>query len=75
MRSQTLGLRIAGIIFGLVFLMHLLRVVLRVDVLVAGHEMPVWANVVGAIISGALSLWMWRLSAPRPGENVPKRAA
>ena len=64
MKSQTLGLRVAGTIFALACLAHLLRVVTRVDVLIAGHQIPLWTNMVGVVISGALSLWMWRISAP-----------
>lgn len=71
MRSQIVGLRIAAIIFELVFLAHLFRVLTRVDVLVAGHEVPVWANVVGAVISGALGWWMWKLS----GQSVSRKVA
>ena len=64
MKSQTLGLRVAGTIFALACLAHLLRVVTRVDVLVAGHQIPLWTNMVGVVISGALSLWLWQLSKP-----------
>jgi hypothetical protein len=63
MKSQTLGLRVAGTIFALICLVHLLRVVTRADVLIAGHQMPLWINMVGILIAGALSLWMWSLSA------------
>ena len=78
MKSQTLGLRVAGAIFGLFCLAHLLRVVTRVDVLIAGHQMPLWSNILGVVIAGALSLWMWRLSAApqaENAENVPTNAA
>jgi hypothetical protein len=64
MKSQVLGLRVAGAIFALFCLGHLLRLVTRADVLIAGHEMPLWVNMVGLLIAGGLSLWMWRLSAP-----------
>src|SRR5436190_21789654 len=63
MKSQTLGLRVAGTIFALVCLGHLWRVVTRAEVLIAGHQLPLWMNIAGALIAGALSLWMWRLSA------------
>ena len=64
MKSQTLGLRVAGTIFALICLGHLLRVVTRADLLIAGHQEPLWMSMVGGLIAGALSLWMWRLSAP-----------
>jgi len=63
MKSQILGLRVAGTIFALVCLAHLWRIITQADVLIAGWQMPVWLNVVGVLIAGGLSLWMWRLSA------------
>ena len=67
MKSQILGLRVAGTIFALVCLAHLWRVITRADVVIAGWQMPVWLNVVGVLIAGGLSLWMWRLSARAAG--------
>jgi hypothetical protein len=63
MKSQIFGLRVAGTIFALICLGHLLRIVTRADVLIAGHQLPLWINMVGILIAGALSLWMWRLAA------------
>jgi hypothetical protein len=67
MKSQILGLRVAGTLFALVCLGHLLRIITRADVVIAGWQMPVWLNVVGVLIAGGLSLWMWRLSARAAG--------
>lgn len=44
MNSQILGLRVAGTVFGLMALAQMLRLVIRPDVLVAGHAMPLWPN-------------------------------
>jgi len=63
MKSQIFGLRVAGTVFALVCLSHLLRIITQADVLIAGRQIPVWVNVVGVLIAGGLSLWMWRLSA------------
>jgi hypothetical protein len=63
MKSQIIGLRVAGTVFALVCLGHLLRIITQVDVLIGGQQIPVWVNVVGVLIAGGLSLWMWRLSA------------
>ena len=41
MNSQILGLKVAGVIFGLMCLAQLLRLVIRPAVLVAGHHVPV----------------------------------
>jgi hypothetical protein len=62
MKSQIIGLRVAGTVFALVCLGHFLRIITRVDVLIAEREIPVWVNAGGVLIAGSLSLWMWRLS-------------
>jgi hypothetical protein len=59
MKSQIFGLRVAGTVFALVCLSHLLRIITQADVLIAGRQI----NAVGVLIAGGLSLWMWRLSA------------
>jgi len=63
MSSPRTGLRVAAIIFGLVCLGHLWRLVQHVDVRLGPHDIPMWISVVGIIIAGGLSLWMWKLSA------------
>lgn len=62
MKSQILGLKIAGFVFGLMCLAQLLRLVMRPEVLVAGHQIPLWPSVLAFAILGALSLWMWKLA-------------
>jgi len=63
MNSQILGLRVAGTIFGLMCLAQLLRLVTRVEIFVAGHQIPLWPSALGVVIAGGLSLWMWKLSS------------
>jgi hypothetical protein len=63
MKSQIFGPRVAGTVFALVCLSHLLRIITQAGVLIAGRQIPVWVNAVGVLIAGGLSLWMWRLSA------------
>jgi hypothetical protein len=70
MKSQIFGLRVAGTIFALVCLGHLLRIITQAEVTVAGHELPLWVNTVGALIAAPLSLWMWRLSSVRSLPNA-----
>jgi len=62
MNSQILGLRVAGTIFGLGCLGQMLRLVARVEVLVAGHQVPLWPSAIAAVIAGGLSVWLWKLS-------------
>jgi hypothetical protein len=61
MNPQILGLRIASIIFGLMSLAQLARLVIRLEVLVAGHRMPLWPSALALVVLGGLSIWMWKL--------------
>jgi hypothetical protein len=63
MNAPVVGLRVASAIFGLMCLAQLLRLVTRVEVLVAGHQMPLWPNAVAFVILGGLSIWLWWLSS------------
>ncbi len=63
MNSRIVGLRVAGATFGLVCVLHVLRLFLAVDVIVAGRHLPMWMSVAGAIFTGVLSIWFWRLSS------------
>jgi hypothetical protein len=62
MNSRILGLRVAGTIFGLMCLAQLLRLMTRAQVFVAGHQLPLWASLLAAVILGGLSLWLLKLS-------------
>jgi hypothetical protein len=63
MNSQSVGLRVASVVFGLVCLAQLARLVTQVEVMVAGRVFPLWPNAVAAVVAGGLCLWMWRLSS------------
>ena len=62
MSQQTLGLRVAGTVFGIVAAGHLLRLATRVEVVIAGWEVPLGINALGVLIAGGLCIWLWRLS-------------
>ena len=62
MNSQTTGLRVASVVFGLMAIAQLARLLIRPDVLVAGYSMPLWPSALALIILGGLSFWMWKLA-------------
>jgi hypothetical protein len=62
MNSQITGLRVASLVFGLMAIAQLGRLVIRPEVLVAGHPMPLWPSALAFIILGGLSIWMWKLT-------------
>ncbi len=65
MNSQILGLRVASILFGLMSVAQLARLLIRPEVLVAGHQMPLWPSALAFVILGGLSLWLWKLDHTR----------
>jgi len=62
MNSQITGLRVASIVFGLMSAAQLARLIIRPEVLVAGHMMPLWPSALAFVILGGLSLWLWNLA-------------
>lgn len=65
MGSQATGLRVAGTLFGVVAIVHVLRLLSRIDVRVGSWEMPFWVNVLGVIVTATLCGWLWMLSTGR----------
>ena len=62
MNTPTFALRVAGTIFGIVSLAHMLRFFMHADVVIASYAVPMWVSVAAFAVTGALSLWMWGLS-------------
>jgi len=57
--DKDLALLIAGIIFGIVALLHLSRLIFRFDMAVGGKVMPLWVNVVSFLVAGGLCVSMF----------------
>lgn len=74
--SNAIGLRTAGTIFGLVCVAQLIRLFSRADVVIAGHDIPLWPSAFAALVTGGLCIWLWRLSGPPEprGGNRPTTA-
>jgi len=54
------ALLVAGIIFLMVSIMHLARLIFRVEVRAGRFILPLWISVFGFIIALLLSLWMFK---------------
>lgn len=64
MKMQSLGLRVASVVFGLVCLGHLLRVFLRFDIHIDGFYVHRWMSAVAVVVTALLSVWLWMLAKP-----------
>ncbi len=54
------SLKVAGVIFFLMAIIHLLRVVLKVEIIIGGMVLPIWASAFGFVVLLLLSLWMFK---------------
>lgn len=60
--TRKLYLRIAGAIFGVVAMLHALRLLLGVQVVIGGSTYPMWLSWIGPFTAGYLSFEGFRLS-------------
>jgi len=58
-------MRLAGTVFGIVCLFHLLRVIMDVDVVIGGWLLPIWVNWVGFFGTAALCVGLWYFSGKK----------
>jgi len=57
---MKLGSFLAVILLGLIAAGHLLRLALRIPVQVGGIAIPLWASMLGFVVSGAIAAQLWR---------------
>jgi len=62
MSTIKFGIRIAASIFGLVAILHLMRVVTGIGVLIGSWYMPIWFNWLGFFGASFMCIWLWNLS-------------
>ena len=60
-KNKNLGLSIASIIFGLVAIVHASRLLWHFSIAFNGQELPLYFNIIGLLVAGYLSVWMWSL--------------
>jgi hypothetical protein len=62
-------LQTSGTLFGIIAVIHFLRLLRHWPVDLAGQVVPLWVSWLGLVLTGALSLWALRLirALPRTG--------
>ncbi len=53
---------IVSVLLLLIAVIHLARIVLDVEIVVAGTAVPMWVSVVGGIVTAVLAVLLWRES-------------
>lgn len=65
MKARVIIMRLAGTIFGLVAILHLLRILLGANVIISNWSLPLWVNWIGFFGTGVLSTGLWYLSGKK----------
>jgi hypothetical protein len=60
--SSYLTLIIVGVAFAILALVHLLRIVYKAEVIIAGKVAPMWISYVAFVVSLLFALWMFSIS-------------
>ena len=63
MSSPKAGLRVAAFVFGVMCLGHLWRIWSGLEARIGTLDIPMWLSVGAVVVSGGLSVWLWRLSS------------
>jgi hypothetical protein len=74
MQQAMLGLRLAGLIFGLVSLAHYARFLARWEIWIDRYEVGIDASLVAGTVTAGLAFWLWKLAADLarpPGPTAP----
>ncbi len=59
--------QVSSVLFALTTLGHILRVLARWPLVIAGRPLPAIASLIVVVVTGTMTAWAWRLlSAPRP---------
>jgi hypothetical protein len=69
MTTKDLALRVAGSIFGIVALTHLLRILTGASVVISGWSLPIWVNYMGFMATAYLCWWLWWLSTNKNSDS------
>jgi hypothetical protein len=59
------ALFVAGLIFALIAIIHLLRFLFKTEIMVGGHVISMELSLVGFVIAGLLSIWMFMAKGSR----------
>ena len=62
MTPQTRGLKVASAIFGIVSLLHIVRLFTGPEVYIGSHRLGLYPSLVAIIVTGCLSFWLCKMA-------------
>jgi len=63
--SNNISLIIAGTIFIIVAILHLVRLIVKLHITVGRWEVPMFVSMIGLILAGVLGMWMFISAAKK----------
>ncbi len=60
MRTDSWLHYFCGSIFGIVAIAHLIRILLNLQVVIGGWNIPIWLSGWAVVLLGALSIWLFK---------------
>ncbi len=63
--SKNISLIVAGAIFIIVAILHLVRLIVKLHITVGQWEVPMFISMVGLILAGVLGMWMFISAAKK----------
>ena len=73
MKNKDTALRVSGIVFLFIAIMHSIRLLLKIKVTVANFSVPLWFSVFGFIFPLVLSCWIFSLCKEYNGNNKDEK--
>jgi hypothetical protein len=58
--NKNLALKVAGVVFALFAVLHIVRVVTKFDIIINGNMVPMNVSYIGIAVGAILSLWMFK---------------
>jgi len=59
--TMRMYIQVTGAVFGVMALVHVIRLILNWPAQVAGWVVPIWLSWVAILVAGALCVWAFRL--------------
>ncbi len=57
--------KIASVIFGIIALLHLLRLLLHAEIFIGSFQLPLFISIGGFVITAILSIGLWKEATRR----------
>jgi len=58
--KNNMALKVAGGVFLLVSMAHLLRLIFKAEIIISGFTVPLWYSAFGFVFALLLSLWLFK---------------